>query len=297
VCAPSLRRGTRDCTLPMNCAESWRRTCKGRVTSAVSEHFAAVHRVSALSHRNRRRELRLRVASRRRPRRSRTPIAAIEIGGVVSGRSSPTVPGHELPLDQAAQSVARVVHALHAGYGATHSRRDAPGGPDVLAKMSPSMAGFTQAIRFCTSQDGLRLAYATTGHGPAVVRAAHFLTHLEFDWESPVWRPWLAELSRDRLLVRYDGRGCGLSDRSPAPLSLDAWVADLEAVVDAAGLERFALFGCSQGCAVSVAGKPARAPISAAAESPRRPGAASGTLFGCAARTKARAAGTALAGV
>lgn len=115
------------------------------------------------------------------------------------------------------------------------------------------MAALTQAIRFCTSLDGLRLAYATAGQGPALVRAAHFLTHLEFDLDSPVWRPWLAELTRDRLLVRYDGRGCGLSDRSSAALSLDTWVADLEAVVDAAGLERFALLGCSQGCALSVA--------------------------------------------
>lgn len=115
------------------------------------------------------------------------------------------------------------------------------------------MAGLEQEIRFCTSREGLRLAYATTGHGRPVVRAAHFLTHVEFDWESPVWRPWLTELSRERFLVRYDGRGCGLSDRSPAPPSLDAWLADLEAVVDAAGLERFALFGCSQGAAVSVA--------------------------------------------
>jgi len=99
----------------------------------------------------------------------------------------------------------------------------------------------------------LRLAYATIGQGPPLVRAAHFLTHLEFDLESPVWAPWLVELSRERLLVRYDGRGCGLSDRTEAELSLDAWVADLEAVVDAAGLERFALFGCSQGAAVSIA--------------------------------------------
>ena len=115
------------------------------------------------------------------------------------------------------------------------------------------MAGLTQAIRFCTSQDGVRIAYATTGQGPALVSAAHFLTHIEFDLQSPVWRPWLAELSRDRLLLRYDGRGCGLSDRDATPLSLDAWVADLEAVVDAAGLARFALFGCSQGCAISIA--------------------------------------------
>jgi pimeloyl-ACP methyl ester carboxylesterase len=115
------------------------------------------------------------------------------------------------------------------------------------------MAKIQQSIRFCTSQDGLRLAYATSSQGPALVRAAHFLTHLEFDLDSPVWSPWLTALGRDRLLVRYDGRNCGLSDRTDAPLSLDAWVADLEAVVDAAGLKRFSLLGCSQGCAVSVA--------------------------------------------
>jgi len=110
-----------------------------------------------------------------------------------------------------------------------------------------------QQIRFCKSQDSLRIAYATMGRGPALVRAAHFLTHLEFDLDSPVWNPWLVELSRQRTLVRYDGRGCGLSDLDSAPQELDAWVADLEAVVDAAGLKRFALFGCSQGCAISIA--------------------------------------------
>lgn len=110
-----------------------------------------------------------------------------------------------------------------------------------------------QQIRFCKSQDGLRIAYATMGRGPALVRAAHFLTHLEFDLDSPVWNPWLVELSRQRTLVRYDGRGCGLSDLDSAPQELDAWVAHLEAVVDAAGLKRFALFGCSQGCAISIA--------------------------------------------
>jgi len=110
-----------------------------------------------------------------------------------------------------------------------------------------------QQIRFCKSHDDLRIAYATMGRGPAVVRAAHFLTHLEFDLHSPVWNPWLLELSRQRSLVRYDGRGYGLSDLDSAPQQLDAWVADLEAVVDAAGLERFALLGCSQGCAISIA--------------------------------------------
>lgn len=118
------------------------------------------------------------------------------------------------------------------------------------ARVAPPL---TQSIRFCTTADGVRIAHASTGQGPPLVRAAHFLTHLDGDLGSPVWRPWIDELSRGHTLVRYDGRGCGLSDRTDAPLSLDAWLADLEAVVDAAGLERFALFGCSQGAAVAVA--------------------------------------------
>jgi len=115
------------------------------------------------------------------------------------------------------------------------------------------MVRITQSIRFCTAADSTRIAYATTGQGPAIVRAAHFLTHLDFDLNSPVWGPWIGELSRANTLVRYDGRGCGLSDMTGQPLSLDAWVSDLEAVVDAAGVERFALLGCSQGAAISLA--------------------------------------------
>jgi pimeloyl-ACP methyl ester carboxylesterase/DNA-binding CsgD family transcriptional regulator len=115
------------------------------------------------------------------------------------------------------------------------------------------MSELKQAIRFCTSSDGARIAYATMGKGPPLVRAAHFLTHLEFELRTPVWRPWLAAFTRDHTLVRYDQRGCGLSDREVNDLSLDAMVADLEAVVDAAGLDRFPLFGASQGSAVSIA--------------------------------------------
>ncbi|MES2978458.1 MAG: alpha/beta hydrolase [Pseudomonadota bacterium] len=111
----------------------------------------------------------------------------------------------------------------------------------------------SQSIRFCKVNDSTRLAFATTGTGPPVVRAAHWLTHLDFDLNSPVWGPWLAQLSRTNTLLRYDGRGCGLSDPAVGPLSLDAWVSDLEAVVDAAALERFALLGCSQGAAISLA--------------------------------------------
>jgi pimeloyl-ACP methyl ester carboxylesterase/DNA-binding CsgD family transcriptional regulator len=91
------------------------------------------------------------------------------------------------------------------------------------------------------------------GSGPPLVRAAHFLTHLEFELRTPVWRPWLVEYSRDHTLIRYDQRGCGLSDRDALDLSLDAMVADLEAVVDAAGLARFPLFGASQGGAIAIA--------------------------------------------
>jgi pimeloyl-ACP methyl ester carboxylesterase len=114
------------------------------------------------------------------------------------------------------------------------------------------MSELKQTIRFCRADDGVRLAYSTMGKGPPLVRAAHFLTHLEYDLRSPLWRPWLTELSRHHTLVRYDPRGCGLSDREVGELPLDRWVADLETVVDAAGLGQFALFGASQSGAVAL---------------------------------------------
>jgi pimeloyl-ACP methyl ester carboxylesterase/DNA-binding CsgD family transcriptional regulator len=109
-----------------------------------------------------------------------------------------------------------------------------------------------QQIRFCKSFDGTRLAYATSGEGPVLVRAPHWLTHLEYEWQNPIWKPWIESLSRAHTLLRMDERGCGLSDRDVADISFEAWVRDLEAVVDAAGLERFALFGHSQGGAIAV---------------------------------------------
>ncbi|HEX6236805.1 MAG TPA: alpha/beta fold hydrolase [Acidimicrobiales bacterium] len=110
-----------------------------------------------------------------------------------------------------------------------------------------------QEIRFCTTADGVRLAYATSGEGPPLVKVANWLSHLDYDWESPVWRHWLVELSRRFRLVRYDERGCGLSDWDVPRFSFDDWVDDLETVIDAAGLDRVPLLGLSQGGPVAIA--------------------------------------------
>ena len=109
------------------------------------------------------------------------------------------------------------------------------------------------AIQFCTAKDGTKIAYAITGEGYPIVRAAHYLSHLEFDFESPVHRHWIRELSRNNTYVRYDERGCGLSDWNPRDFSFESWVTDLETVVDQLGLEKFALLGISQGGPVGIA--------------------------------------------
>ena len=109
-----------------------------------------------------------------------------------------------------------------------------------------------QTIRFTQTRDGVRLAYARSGAGEPFVKAANWLSHLEFDWQSPVWRHWFAFLSSRHTLLRYDARGCGLSDWEVTDLSLDAQVADLESVVEAAGVDRFPLLGISQGGAVAI---------------------------------------------
>ena len=108
-----------------------------------------------------------------------------------------------------------------------------------------------QQIRFCTGSDGVRLAYAVSGSGPPLLRAPHWITHLEQD--AAVWGHLLDALGRRFTLVRFDQRGCGLSDRTVAEISFEAWVRDLEAVADAAQLERFAVLGVSQGAAIAVA--------------------------------------------
>jgi pimeloyl-ACP methyl ester carboxylesterase/DNA-binding CsgD family transcriptional regulator len=108
-------------------------------------------------------------------------------------------------------------------------------------------------IRFCTAADGTKLAVGTYGSGPPLVRAGTWLTHVEYDATSPLSAHWGEELSRRHRYVTYDGRGCGLSDREVHEISLDVFVADLEAVIDGLGLERFPLLGMSMGAPVAVA--------------------------------------------
>ncbi len=109
-----------------------------------------------------------------------------------------------------------------------------------------------QSIGFCTSSDGTRIAMASCGEGPVILRTAHWLSHVDYDLESPVWRPWLHALSARNRFVRYDPRGCGLSDRHVADLSVAAWDEDLEAVAETIEEPRFVLLGLSQGGSLAI---------------------------------------------
>ena len=146
--------------------------------------------------------------------------------------------------DQQVKNIARPVRVYRI-------KLDEDGGRHEVSGVDPSTK--QQEIRFCTASDGVRIAYATSGKGLPLVKAANWLNHLEYDWQSPVWRHLLQELTKDHSLIRYDERGNGLSDWDVADISFDAFVRDLETVIDAAGLDRFALLGISQGCAVSIA--------------------------------------------
>ena len=185
--------------------------------------------------------------------------ALCEPGGVCISRAANEQIRDKLSLafaDLGEQTVKNIAHAIGV-YGL--AARDIKALEFVAApEVSESSANNDvsvdeQEIHFCQAKDGVQLAYAKTGKGPALVKTGNWLTHLEYDFESPIWKYLYRELSRDHALIRYDARGNGLSDRDVSDVSFDHFVDDLEAVVNAAGVDRFALLGVSQGCAVSIA--------------------------------------------
>ena len=144
----------------------------------------------------------------------------------------------------------RIVQTLSKrGYRLVADRAAVPADSTPALHLSPD---FQQDIRFATTVDGARIAYAISGNGPPLVRAVHWMTHIDLDWQSAVYGPWIQRLSQRYTHVRYDARGCGLSERGTPPQNLDDEVRDLEAVVDAAGLDRFALYARSQGGGIAV---------------------------------------------
>ena len=146
--------------------------------------------------------------------------------------------------DLGQQAVKNIARPVHAWQWRTGGADDAEGSGVLDAE---------QEIRFCMAPDGVQIAYATVGSGPPLVKAPNWMNHLEFDWQSPLWRHLMQSLARDHSLLRFDQRGNGLSDWEVEDISFEAFVQDLETVVDAVGLRRFPLLGISQGSAISVA--------------------------------------------
>ena len=128
-----------------------------------------------------------------------------------------------------------------------------PGQGIAARKQVRPATALRQEIQFCRAGDGTRIAYASVGDGPPLVKAANWLNHLEYDWESPIWKHFFTAMAADHRLIRYDARGNGLSDWDVRDFSFEAFVDDLECVIEASGVERLALLGISQGCAVSIA--------------------------------------------
>jgi class 3 adenylate cyclase/pimeloyl-ACP methyl ester carboxylesterase len=171
--------------------------------------------------------------------------ALAEIGGIcISGQVYDQVDG-KLPLSfralgtQTLKNIAKLVEVYSVDIGEAEAAADA-------GKMELK-------VNYCRAADGVRLAYAAAGRGPPLVKTANWMNHVEYDWASSIHRHLFVALARDFTLLRYDARGNGLSDWDVEDISLDAWVTDLETVVDAAGLDRFPLFAISQGCAISIA--------------------------------------------
>lgn len=134
-------------------------------------------------------------------------------------------------------------------FEAIRARRRLPVAGAAVPNLAPARGG----IRFCQSRDGVRLAYAASGQGMPLVKVGRWMTQIDHEWDTPVWHPWVDALSRRFHLHRFDARGTGLSDRDADDVSFDRMVDDLEAVIDAARLDRPVLMGVTQGCAVSIA--------------------------------------------
>src|SRR5215208_2193661 len=129
-----------------------------------------------------------------------------------------------------------------------------PGRMSRVGREWRSMKRPTQRIRYVRTPDGFQLAWAEAGAGPVLVKAANWLSHLEYDLESPVWRHWIRFFADHFRYVRYDERGCGMTDWNVGDLSFDRWVEDLDGVIAAAGAtEPVTLLGISQGAAVCIA--------------------------------------------
>lgn len=124
--------------------------------------------------------------------------------------------------------------------------------PDGEETGTPLGGGFRQTVSFCRTSDNVAIAMATVGSGPPLVKTSNWLNHLEYDWESPMWSPFLQRLAARFQVVRYDGRGSGMSDRDVADISQAGFERDLEAVIETAGLKRFVLLALSQGVAAAV---------------------------------------------
>jgi DNA-binding SARP family transcriptional activator len=125
--------------------------------------------------------------------------------------------------------------------------------PRAVGAERPRARPALHKVQFCRTSDDVRIAYARVGDGPPVVWAAHWLSHLAFNWESPIWRHWTEEFAKDHAFIHYDHRGHGLSDWGNLTFSVDAFVRDLETVVNALGLDRFALIGCAKSGPAAIA--------------------------------------------
>ena len=162
-------------------------------------------------------------------------------------------------LERGSHTAAEVAYAVGFGSEAAFSRAFRRRYGEPPARWGRQRAAEThrelprQQVRHCRAKDGTQLAWSSVGRGFPLVKAANWLNHLEFDWQSPVWRHWLLELIRQNTLIRYDERGNGLSDWDVHDLSFDAMVDDFEAVVDTSGVQEFDLLGLSQGASVAIA--------------------------------------------